>query len=51
MDREHVASWTLVTDPRAGILWDGEVGHNGATSNQSLTENKEAIWDVEDEQL
>ncbi|CAK9869341.1 unnamed protein product [Sphagnum jensenii] len=51
MDREHVASLTLVTDPRAGILWDGEVGHNGATSNQSLAENKEAIWDVEDEQL
>jgi hypothetical protein len=51
MDREHVASLTLVTDPRAGVLWDGEVGHNGASSNQSLAENKEAIWDVEDEEL
>ncbi|KAH9530923.1 hypothetical protein CY35_19G009500 [Sphagnum magellanicum] len=51
MDREHVASLTLVTDPRAGILWDGEIGHNGASSNQSVAENKEAIWDVEDEEL
>jgi hypothetical protein len=31
IDREHVVSLTLVTDPRAGNLWDGEVGHNGAS--------------------